>query len=325
MLRVIDAVQQMPGVRVVGAGTSLPPETSRLMMSLRRKSDDVDYVASAVSCTPGYFHALGIRLRKGRLFTDVDDAQHPPVVIVSATTARHLFGTDDPIGQTFHVPKFQYRLSSGQEATIVGIVADVKYSGIDATAGDEVYWSMAQAPWLSTFLTIRTAGDVSVASELRHVVASVDPTVAVSSIKPLDGVIAGATAPARFRTMLIAVFALIGVSIASTGLYGIIAYAVSQRTAEIGIRIALGADSRDVIGLVLREAVAIAAIGVGIGLPAAYAASRTFSALLFGVKPTDPFTYSVSATGLIAVALAASYGPARRASRVDPIEALRAE
>jgi putative ABC transport system permease protein len=201
----------------------------------------------------------------------------------------------------------------------------VKYSGIDATAGDQVYWSMAQAPWLSVFLTIRTAGDENVASELRQVVASVDPTVAVSSIKTLDGVIATATAPARFRTTLVASFALIGLAIASIGLYGIIAYSVSQRTAEIGVRVALGADSRDVMSLVLREGLAIAAAGAAIGLPMAYVTSRTFAALLFGVKPTDPFTYVASALGLIAVAIAASYAPARRAARVDPIVALRAE
>jgi putative ABC transport system permease protein len=325
MLRVLDRVQQMPGVRAAGAGTSLPPDSSRIRMSLRRKSDDVDYVASAVSCTPGYFQALGIRLLKGRFFTPEDDPQHPPVIIVSATTARHLFGSDDPIGQTFTVPKFQYRLGTGKDATVVGIVSDVKYSGIDATAGDQVYWSMAQAPWLSTFLTIRTRGDVNIVSELRQVVASVDPTVSVSSIKPLDGIIATATAPARFRTSLVAAFALIGLAIASIGLYGIVAYSVSQRTVEIGVRVALGADRRHVMSLVMHESVAIAAAGVAIGLPAAYMMSRTFAALLFGVKPTDLFTYVVSAAGLIAVALAASYAPARRAARVDPIVALRTE
>lgn len=184
---------------------------------------------------------------------------------------------------------------------------------------------MAQAPWLSTFLTIRTIGEANIAPELRQVVASVDPTVAVSSIKSLDGIIAAATAPARFRTTLVAAFALIGLVIASMGLYGIAAYSVSQRTAEIGVRVALGAGTRDVISLVLREGIAIAAAGVAIGLPAAYTASRTFAALLFGVKPTDLFTYVASAVRLIAVALAASYAPARRAARVDPIVALRAE
>jgi putative ABC transport system permease protein len=247
------------------------------------------------------------------------------VIIVSATTARHLFGSDDPIGQTFTVPKFQYRLGTGKEATVVGVVSDVKYSGIDATAGDQVYWSMAQAPWLSTFLTIRTEGDVNIASKLRHVVASVDATVAVSSIKTLDGIIGTATAPARFRTTLVAAFALIGLAIASIGLYGIVAYSVSQRTTEIGVRVALGAGTSNVMLLVMREGVAIAAAGVAIGLPAAYAMSRTFAALLFGVKPTDLFTYVAAAAGLMAVALAASYAPARRAARVDPIIALRAD
>jgi putative ABC transport system permease protein len=325
MLRTIARVQTIPGVRAAGAGTSLPPDTSRIMMSLRRKSDDVDYVASAVSCTPGYFSALGMRLLKGRFFTEADDAQHPPVIVVSATTARHLFGNDDPIGQTFGVPKFQYLRSAGKQATVVGIVSDVKYSGIERTAGDQVYWSMAQAPWLSTFLAIRTTGDVNIASELRQVVAGVDPTVAVSSIKSLDGIIAAATAPARFRTTLIAAFALIGLAIASIGLYGIVAYSVSQRTAEIGVRVALGASTRDVVSLVLREGLAIAVAGIAVGLPAAYATTRTFAALLFGVKPTDLFTYVASAATLIVVALAASYVPARRAACVDPIVALHAE
>jgi putative ABC transport system permease protein len=325
MLRISERVQTIPGVHAAGAGTSLPPDRSRIMMSLRRKGSNVDYVATAVSCTPGYFNALGMRLLKGRFFTESDDAQHPPVMIVSATTARRLFGNDDPIGQTFGVPKFQYRRAAGDEATVVGVVSDVKYSGIDRVAGDQVYWSMAQAPWLSTFLTIRTSGDVNVTSDLRHVVASVDPTVSVSSIKPLDDIIASATAPARFRTTLIGAFALIGLAIASIGLYGIVAYSVSQRTAEIGVRVAIGASPREVVGLVLREGLALAAAGIAIGIPAAFATTRTFAALLFGVKPTDLFTYITAAVLLIAVALVASYVPARRAASVDPIVALRAE
>jgi putative ABC transport system permease protein len=325
MLQVLDRLRRIPGVRAAGAGTSLPPDASRITMSLRRKSDAVDYAASAVLCTPGYFQALGIRLLKGRFFTDADDPQHPPVMIVSARTAQRLFGTDDPIGQTFNVPSFSYRRSSGKTATVVGVVSDVKYSGIDQTAGDQVYWSVAQGPWLSAYLTIRTEGEASITSELRQAVAAVDPTVSVSSIVSLDDIIASRTAPARFRTTLMTAFALIGIAVASIGLYGIVAYAVSQRTAEIGTRVALGAGTRDVMALVLGEGVAIAAAGVAIGLPAAYATSRTFATLLFGVKPTDPSTYVGAAAGLIAVALAASYAPARRAARIDPVVALRAE
>jgi putative ABC transport system permease protein len=293
MQRVVDRVQQVPGVRAVGAGTSLPPNTSRLMLSLRRKSDNADYVASAVSCTPGYFQALGIRLLKGRLFTAADDAQHRPVIIVGATTARRLFGDADPLGQTMTIPKFRYRLTTAQDATVVGVVADVKYSGMDAAPGDQVYWSLQQAPWLATFLTVRTAADLNLAATLRQIVASVDPTVAVSAVKPLDGIIATATAPARFRTVLIAAFALTGLAIATIGLYGIIAYSVSQRTAELGLRMALGAGTLTVISLVVREGLAIAAAGVVVGL--------------------------------LLIALAASYVPARHASRVDPLVALRAE
>ena len=324
MQRVVDRVQQMPGVLAVGAGTSLPPNTSRLMLTLRRKSDNADYIASAVSCTPGYFQALGIRLLKGRFFSGADDAQHPAVIIVGATTAQRLFGDADPLGQTMAIPKFRYRLTT-QDATVIGVVADVKYSGMDAAPGDQVYWSLQQAPWLSTFLTVRTDADINLAATLRQIVASVDPTIAVSTIKPLDGIISTTAAPARFRTVLIAAFAFMGLTIAAIGLYGIIAYSVSQRTAELGVRMALGAGTPEVISLVMREGLAIAVAGVVVGLPAAYATSRTFAALLFGVGPTDAPTYAAAAIALLLIALAASYVPARRASRVDPLVALRAE
>jgi putative ABC transport system permease protein len=146
----------------------------------------------------------------------------------------------------------------------------------------------------------------------------------VSAIKPLTRILATATGPAKFLTTLLVAFALLGLTIASIGLYGIIAYSVSQRTGEFGVRVALGARTSDVMTLVVREGILIA-VGVAIGIPAAYATSRTFAALLFGVKPTDPFTYVASAIGLIVVALVACYGPARHAARVDPIVALRAE
>ena len=325
MQRVVDQVAQLPGVRAVGVGTSLPPDASRLMMTLKRRGSAVDYAASAVSCTPGYLQALGIRLIQGRLFTNADDARHPPVMIVSASTARHLFGEGDPIGQTMAIPKFRYKLANGTDATVVGVVADVKYSGIDAAAGDQVYIPLAQMPWVSTFLAVRTDRDVDIAPTLRRAVASVDSTVAVSAIKPLTRILSTATAPAKFLTTLLVAFALLGLTIASIGLYGIIAYSVSQRTGEFGVRVALGARTSDVMVLVVREGTLIAAAGVAIGIPAAYATSRTFAALLFGVKPTDPFTYVASAIGLIVVALVACYGPARHAARVDPIVALRAE
>jgi ABC-type antimicrobial peptide transport system permease subunit len=259
---------------------------------------------------------------KGRFFTAADGAQHPPVIIVSAMTAQRLFGDADPLGQPMGIPKYQYRLTTAQDATVVGVVADVKYSGIDAAPGDQVYWSLPQAPWLSTFLTVRTATDVNLASTLRQLVASVDPTIAVSSITPLDAIISTATAPARFRTVLIAAFAVTGLAIAAIGLYGIIAYSVAQRTAELGVRMALGAGTPEVISLVMREGLAIAVAGVVVGLPAAYATSRTFAALLFSVAPTDAPTYAASVMALLLIALAASDAPARRASRADPLVAL---
>ena len=246
-------------------------------------------------------------------------------MIVSASTARRLFGNADPLGQTMTIPKFRYRMTTAADATVVGVVADVKYSGIDAVPGDQVYWSLAQAPWLATFLTVRTSGDVSLGPTLRRIVASVDPTMSVSSVRPLESIIATAIAPARFRTSLVVVFSMLGLIIAGVGLYGIVTYSVSRRTAELGVRIALGARTRDVMTLVLREGVSIALAGVAIGIPAAYGGSRMFAVLLFGVTPADRLTYAISAGAMLFIAVAASYVPARRAARVDPITALRSE
>jgi ABC-type antimicrobial peptide transport system permease subunit len=162
----------------------------------------------------------------------------------------------------------------------------VKYSGIDAVPGDQVYWSLPQMPWLATFLTVRTSGDVNVASTLRQAVASIDRTIAVSAIRSLDSILSTATAPARFRTMLIATFALLGLTIAVMGLYGRVGYSVSQRTAELGVRLAIGAAT-GVMFMVLREGLALALAGLGVGIPFAYASSRTLAGMLFGVAQTD--------------------------------------
>ncbi len=189
----------------------------------------------------------------------------------------------------------------------------------------QVYWSLAQAPWLSTFLVARTSGDVDLRSTLRPVVASVDPTVAVTAVTPLPTILSTATAPARVRTGLVAAFAGLGLLIAATGLYGIVAYSVSRRTAELGVRVALGATCRDIVGLVLGESLSLAAWGIAVGAAAAWAGSRLLGALLFGIAPDDPPTYVASAAVLLLATMAASYAPARRAARLDPAVTLRAE
>ena len=323
--RVVDRVQAIPGVESVGASTSLPPSQSRMMMSIIPPGSTVELFASAVSCTPGYFHALGMRLIKGRFFTVDDDAQHPAVIVLGQSTARHLFGEKEPLGQTLGIPRFPYALTASKQATVVGVVSDVKYTGIDAQAGDQIYWSLQQAPWLSAFLTIRATNDQHLASVLRATVASVDPTIAIASITPLETILATATAPVRFRTVLVATFALVALAIAAIGLYGIVAYSVSQRTAEIGVRVALGAVPRDVMSMVFLEALGVTVVGLAIGLPLAYLMARTFATLLFGVAPADATTYALSAIALLLIAVAAALIPARRAAGVDPIVALRAE
>jgi putative ABC transport system permease protein len=323
---IIDRVRDLPGVQSTGFGTSLPPDKSRFNALLKRMPDDVGVLASAVNVSPGYLSTLGVRLLKGRLFSDADDDEHPPVLIISASTARRLLGDEDPIGKTLVVPVTRNRTRTDAAMTIVGVVSDVKYSGLDQTARDQVYRPLAQQPWVSGFLAARAESDpAALSAEIRKAIAEVAPTVAVSDIGTLDAMVARAVAPPRFRTVLIGAFAVLGVVIAVVGLYGLVAYAVTQRTTELGVRLAMGAQSSDIFRLVLGDALAIAAAGVAVGVPAAYTASRSFAALLFGIAPGDPVTYIASTIAVLIVAMLASYVPAARATRVDPVIALRVE
>ncbi len=324
--RVIDDVQRLPGVRAVGVGTSVPPSVSRMMVTLRRAGEAVDYQAAAVPATPGYFSALQMRLITGRLFTDTDDDRHPPVMIMSESTARRFFGSGDPIGRTMTLPLLRDGVRSSIEMTLVGVTANVTYSGIALPPDDVVYRPFAQQPWVAPFLVVRTAGDpAAFTPTLRRAIAAADKDAVVSSVLTLDQRIADATAQPRFRTFLLTTLAGLALSIAVVGLYGVVAYAVSRRTKEIGIRIALGASSREVLAMVVGEGVLIASIGIIIGAAGALLMARALSGLLYGIRPSDPWSFLVASAGLLVLTLLASYIPARRAARIDPIGALRSE
>jgi putative ABC transport system permease protein len=324
--RVIDEIRALPGVRAVGVGTSLPPSQSRMMVTLRRQADAVDYQASAVPVTPGYFSALHMRLLKGRFFTEADDGDHPPVIIVSEDTAKRLFGAEDPLGQTISLPLVRDRKTTSAEMTLVGITSNVKYAGLAAPADDIVYRPFAQQPWVAPFLVVRTSGDpAEFASTLRRRIGGVDKSMVVSSVRPLDQLVEDAVAQPHFRTVLLASLAGLALAIATIGLYGVVAYAVSQRTREIGIRIALGATSQDVLGMVLGDGMIVAIAGIGAGIVSALMLTRLLAGLLYGIAPTDPVSFVLASAGLLIVTLAASYIPARRAARVSPATALRTE
>ncbi len=324
--RAIDDIRGMPGVRAAGVGTSLPPSQSRMTVTLRRQGDAVDYQASAVSVTPGYFSALHMRLLKGRFFTEADDGDHPAVIIVSEDTAKRLFDADDPLGRSISLPLMRDGKKTSADMTVVGVTSNVKYAGLAAPADDIVYRPFAQQPWVAAFLMVRTAGDpAEFASALRRRVAAVDASMVITSVTPLDQLVEDAVAQPHFRTVLLASLAGMALAIATMGLYGVVAYAVSLRTKEIGIRVALGATSQDVLGMVLRDGMVVAIAGIGAGIVCALMLTRLLAGLLYGIAPTGPLSFVLAAGGLFVVTLAASYVPARRAERVNAIVALRTE
>ncbi|HXW04551.1 MAG TPA: ADOP family duplicated permease [Vicinamibacterales bacterium] len=324
--RVVDAVTVLPGVRAAGAGTSLPPNVSRMRLTLRRSGDTVDYQASAVPVTPGYFPSLQMRLLQGRFFTSTDHAHHPQVMIMSERTARRFFGDGTVVGRTMRLPVVRDGKTASVDMTLVGVTSDVKYAGLAAPPDDVVYRPFAQQPWMAPFLVVRTSGDpAAFAPTLRRAIAAADPAAVTGAVTTLDQAVLDAVAQPRFRTVLLGSLALLAIAIAAVGLHGVVAYAVSQRAREFGIRMALGATSRDVLDIVLTEGLIMGAAGIAAGTAAALLLTRALSGLLYGITPTDPVSFGLAAAGLLALTLLATYVPARRAARIDPIRALRSE
>lgn len=323
--RLVDDVQTFPGVTIAGIGTVLPPTESRIVLTLRG-DQGLSYQSAAIPATPGYFPALGVRLLKGRFFTQSDDDNHPPVMIMSAETARHFFGDGDPLGRTLSLPVFRDGKTRNASMTLVGIIAEVKYSGLDRQADNSIFRPFAQQPWPNVYLIARTNGDGrALTSALHRRIAQVDPAVVVSKVSTLDAVVLDAASQPRLRALLVACLAGLTLALAAVGLFGVISRSVTRRTNEIGIRLALGASQGNIIAMILREGMTMALAGVALGIATSYAASRMLTAFLFGVTPTDAVSFALASGCLLLFALIASYLPARKATQVDPVVALRAE
>jgi putative ABC transport system permease protein len=325
--RVVESVRSLPGVTDVGLGTAVPPVVSRLRLTLNRPGDEHLYQAFAVAATPEYFSALRTRVVAGRLFTAEDDLNHPPVMIMSVGTARRFFGDADPIGHTLNLPTIQ---DGGKgpnvAATLVGLVSEVKYSGIDAAANDEVYRPFAQMAWGAPFLVVRTTvNPESMIQSVRRTIARVDRDIVVSDVKTVDTIVDEATATPRFRTVLVAAISGLAITIAGIGLCGVSVHAVTRRTREIGIRMALGAGRSNILTMVLRHGIGLGLTGAAIGVGAAYAGARLITGLLYGITMLDPLSYVSACTVVLAISAIATYVPARRAARVDPLVVLRTE
>jgi putative ABC transport system permease protein len=310
-------INTLPGVKVAAIGP-LPMTGMRKVVCRSPESDSQRPSGTIMNdVSPDYFRAMGMQLRAGRSFTELDNQSAPPVVIISETVARRQFAGEDPIGK----PLYNF-------GSIIGVVADVKRYGLEAEAQSDSYHSYLQCKKMyeEQELVVRTAGDpLKWAPAIRQQVWAIDAEQPVESVMSMEQRLAKSLAPRRFQMALFGLFAAVALVIATVGIYGVISYAVSQRTHEIGIRMALGAQTRDVLRIVLWRGMILTLIGVAIGLAAALALTRVMKSLLFEVSATDPATFAAVALLLIGVALIASYIPARRATKVDPLQALRHE
>jgi putative ABC transport system permease protein len=245
-------------------------------------------------------------------------------MIMSADTARTLFTDPNPIGRTLSLPSTVKRGSN--LVTLVGVITNVKYSGLDVAPNGAIYVPYAQQPWPSMFVLARTVGDpAAVSRSMASAASGVDPGITIAEVSTLDDMVSDAASQPRFRTVMLASCAMLALLLAAAGLYGVIAYTVSRRTIEIGIRMALGASTADVIVMVVGEGARLSIAGIVIGIVAAFALTRLVSGLLYGVAPADPLSFVISAVVLLAIAVVSSYLPARRAAEVDPLVALKAE
>lgn len=268
--------------------------------------------------TPDYFRTVGIPLRAGRIFAETDRLGQPVAVVINESLARAYWPGEDPIGRRIST-------DNGQTwDTIVGVVGDVKQYGLDRDPADEMYYGYLQLPLLSNTLLLGTTGDpMRLLGRVRGIVRSLDAELPIGKVQTLQQARSESLSPSRLTTLLLALFAGLALVIAATGIGGVIAYGVSQRTHEIGVRMALGAARTDVLRMVLRQGLGMLAAGLALGAAGALALSRLMTGLLFGVEPTDPLTFTAVSALLVAVAAAASFVPARRAAGVAPMVALR--
>jgi len=278
--------------------------------------------ADYVNCNPDYFRTLAIPLRRGRAFTLLDGPSTPPVAIVNDTFARRYWPTEEPLGQRIVVGAAMG--ANPAPRTVVGVVGDIRSRGLDAEAQPAIYVPYAQNPWPTMTLVARTAADpMAVAAAVRSQVQALDPAQAVYNERSMEQVLSRSLAARRFPALLVALFALVASALAALGVYAVISYGVALRSHELGVRMALGAEPRDVLGLVVGGALRSAAAGTALGCAAAAGLTRLFETMLFGVTPLDAVTFAGAASFLLVTAFAAGYLPARRAMRSDPVAVLR--
>jgi predicted permease len=322
-----DRVNALPGVISAAVGSGLPPERrldandTTIEGFVPKPGGPIQNIDFYNSVSPRFFETTGARLVEGRFLNDSDGADAPRVLVVNQTLARIYWPGESAIGH-----RMQPGGPSPQWYTIVGVVADIKNGGLDKSTGTELFRSAWQSPALQTYLFVKTKGSpTAMANAVCNEIRSLDRSLPVAELRTLDDVMSKAQSRPRFLTLLLTIFSALSLTLAALGIYGVISYSVAQRTSEIGIRMALGAQAGDVLKLIGRMGAGLAVAGAVVGAIGAFALTRTMSGLLFGVSSFDAATFLGMAAILIAVAMFACYIPARRAAKVDPLIALRYE
>jgi putative ABC transport system permease protein len=322
--QVLRRLEALPGVRAAGAVAGLPLTGNFASRYFEIEGRPPRPAGEGLNtnfnlASPGYFRALGVPVIAGRQFDERDAAGAPEVVVINETMARRFWPDEDPLGKRLRIANNPWR-------TVVGVVADVKNDGLSAEPKPEMFYPLLQEPL--PFMTIVVRADVepkSLAPAVAREVRAVDADEPVYDVKTMDERLAESVSPQRLTALLVGFFAALAMTLAGVGIYGVVAYSVAQQTREIGVRVALGAQKGDVIRLVLRRGLSLSLAGVGLGLAGAFALTRVMLGLLYDISPTDPATFAGVAVVLIAVALLACLVPARRATKVDPMVALRYE
>jgi len=324
-----ERLERLPGVRQAAAMSALPLGGGGIYMERAVIEEHglpppagPDYSTGWVFVTPGYFQTLGIPIEQGRPFEVTDDESAPPVVVINRALARQVFGERNPIGLGLRAWE-----EDDEPAEVIGIVGDVRQRGLDVPFEPVVYAPQRQVGWtpLRAFAVRTTEEPPGLIESVRAELYALDPELPAGRIRTADAIVSALVARDRFNAQLLAVFAVVALALSAVGIYGTTSYYVAHRTREIGLRLALGANPRRVLREVVWQGVALSVAGIVVGVAAAVALARTVASLLFGIGAADPATYVAVSVLLAGVAAAASLAPARRASRVDPLTALRAE
>jgi predicted permease len=336
MTDLLRRLDEIPGVDEVAAVQGLPPfrqvnandtQFEGIPQEPGKPSQNVDYWQTV---TADYFKTMRIRIKQGRGFTSSDPGG-PPVMVVNEALAKRFYPNQNPIGRRIR-PPFSADTSATPWFTIIGVAENVKQGGLDAEPGTELYFNYEQGPRLvrrapgQMNVVMRTSRSVDqFAPQIRRAVAAADPALPIVQLRTMEDVFGDSVTRQRFLSLLLGIFASVALVLAAIGTYGILSYMVTERQREIGIRMALGAGSAQVVRLVLGQGLGMAIIGIGLGVVGALGLSRLTTSLLYGVSPADPVTFSAVAAVIALVAMAACVVPTRRATRVDPLAAIRME